>query len=290
MSLPSIPTSRPKAEAPEPPSAPKRGTLWSLQIIIGVAIFLATLFTAWTPGQYEEGASQQPTQPVAMAVEPTATLGPDQPSPTPNTEPIIGIVAGHWGSDSGAVCNDGLKEVDLNQNIATLVQKFLVEQGYKVDLLQEFDPRLVDYQALALVSIHADSCDYINDQASGYKVAAAMGSQHPERSARLTACLRSRYAQYSGLSLHSTSVTPDMTSYHAFGEIHESTPSAIIETGFMNLDRQFLSQTPELAAQGIAAGIMCYINNESIAPTTSPAAQPAPTSQTATQGAPQATP
>jgi N-acetylmuramoyl-L-alanine amidase len=274
MSLPSIPTSKPKAETPEPSPAQNRGTFWSLAVIFGVAIVLATLFTAWTPGQFsDERASQEPTEPAAIAAEPTGTLDPDQPTPTPNTEPVIGIVAGHWGSDSGAVCNDGLTEVDVNQNIATLVQKFLVEDGYKVDLLQEFDPRLDNYRALALVSIHADSCDYINDQASGYKVAAAMASQHPERSARLTACLRNRYAQYSGLSLHSTSVTTDMTSYHAFGEIHENTPAAIIETGFMNLDRQFLTIHPEVAAQGIAAGIKCYINNESITPQTPTAAQ-----------------
>lgn len=269
MTAPSSTTSTPKSNQKESKAAPKRGTLWSLQIVIAVAFLLATLFTAWTPGgDVQEFFPPQPTSPAVANVQTTASLPPDQPTPTPNTEPVIGIVAGHWGNDSGAVCNDGLKEVDINQNIATLVQKFLVEEGYKVDLLQEFDSRLVNYRALALVSIHADSCDYISDEASGYKVAAAMGDQHPEQSARLTACIRNRYAAYSGLSLHSTSVTPDMTSYHAFGEINESTPAAIIETGFMNLDRQFLTGEPEKAAQGIVAGILCYINNESISPAT----------------------
>ena len=267
-STPSSPTSQLKS-GQEPRPASRFRTLWSLQIVVAVAILLATLFTAWTPGGFGEvQPPQQPEHPAVAAVPPTDTLAPDQPTPTANTQPVIGIVAGHWGSDSGAVCNDGLKEVDVNQNIATLVQKYLVEGGQRVDLLKEFDPKLVNYRAIALVSIHADSCDFINDRASGYKVAAAMGSQHPERSARLTACLRSRYASFSGLSLHSTSVTADMTSYHAFGEIHESTPAAIIETGFMNLDRQFLTGRPEVAAQGIVAGILCYINNESITPAT----------------------
>jgi len=49
--------------------------------------------------------------------------------------------------------------------------------------------------------------------------------------------------------------------------------AVIIETGFLNLDRQFLTQTPELAAQGIAEGVVCFINNESI---TSPLEQPTP--------------
>jgi len=135
-------------------------------------------------------------------------------------------------------------------------------------LLAEFDPKLSGYQAAALVSIHADSCSYVNDQASGFKVATAFGSPHPERAARLTACLRSRYGQMTGLSLHSTSVTLDMTEYHAFDEINENTPAVIIETGFLNLDRQFLTQNPEQAAEGIAAGIECYLKNESITPTT----------------------
>jgi N-acetylmuramoyl-L-alanine amidase len=115
-----------------------------------------------------------------------------------------------------------------------------------------------------LVSIHADSCDYINDLATGFKVAAALASPNPERATRLTACLRSRYAQATGLPLHSTSVTADMTDYHAFGEISELTPAAIIETGFLNLDRQFLTQNPDIAAQGITNGILCFLNNESI--------------------------
>jgi len=231
------------------------------------------LFTAWTPGQYEEDQLlPKPANPAAAVAPPEASLAPDQPTPTPNPEPVIGIVAGHWGSDSGAVCADGLKEVDLNLSIAALVQRFLVEAGHPAELLKEFDPRLTGYRSLALVSIHADSCDYINDQATGYKVAAAMGSR-PDRSARLTACLRSRYAQFTGLTLHSTSVTTDMTSYHAFGEIHDNTPAAIIETGFMNLDRQFLTGYPEAAAQGIVSGILCYINNESITPPTPEATQ-----------------
>jgi N-acetylmuramoyl-L-alanine amidase len=269
MSLPGIPSNRPKTETSETPSPPNRGTLWSLGVIFAVAVLVATLFTAITPGQFrDEQSAENQEKPESSNSNPTPTLAPDQPSPTPETEPRIGIVAGHWGNDPGAVCSDGLKEVDINQNIATLVQKYLVEEGYRVDLLQEFDSKLEDYKAIALVSIHADSCDYINDQASGYKVAAAMASQHPERSARLTACLRSRYAQYSGMTLHSTSVTRDMTSYHAFEEIHEVTPAAIIETGFMNLDRQFLTMKPEVAAQGITAGILCYVRNESITPET----------------------
>lgn len=238
-------------------------TIFNLGAVLAVAIVIATLFTAWTPGQSKSNQNQQ-----IAAITPLPTVNNEKKSqaknPTQRTRPLIGIVSGHWGNDSGSVCNDGLTEAEVNLKIATLVQKYLSEQGYDVDLLKEFDPRLQGYKASALLSIHADSCDFINDEATGFKVAAAMANKHPERAARLTACIRSRYAYHTGLPLHSTSVTRDMTSYHAFGEIDENTPAAIIETGFLNLDRQFLTETPEKAAQGIAAGIICFLNNESI--------------------------
>ena len=248
----------------------KKGAIYQLQIVFIVAFVLATLFTTWTPGV---SIPSNDWENVSFAPVPTPTLAENNPTKTPRTRPLVGIVAGHWGNDSGSVCNDGLTEAEVNLEIASLVQKYLTEQGYDVDLLKEFDLGLTGYEATALVSIHADSCDYINDLATGFKVAQAMSSKRPERVARLTACLRSRYTQITGMPLHSTSVTGDMTSYHAFGEINDSTAAVIIETGFLNLDRQFLTQTPELAAQGIADGVVCFINNESI---TSPLEQPTP--------------
>jgi N-acetylmuramoyl-L-alanine amidase len=158
----------------------------------------------------------------------------------------------------------GFREVDINLNVASLVKEDLVAQGYDVDLLAEFDPRLNDYHALALISIHADSCEYINDQATGFKVSAAMSTKYPEQVTRLTNCLRNRYAAITGLSFHSGSVTADMSEYHAFNEINPDTPAAIIETGFMNLDREILTQHPDVIAQGIASGILCYVRNEDI--------------------------
>jgi N-acetylmuramoyl-L-alanine amidase len=55
-----------------------------------------------------------------------------------------------------------------------------------------------------------------------------------------------------------------MTSYHAFDELHENTTAAIIEVGFLNLDRELLTQHPDRSAQGIVDGVMCFLNNEEI--------------------------
>ena len=238
------------------------GFFYQLKIILGVAFILATLFSVWTPGVATQVNSWE-----GVNLEPVPTKQKKQQNNSQSLKPSVGIVAGHWGNDAGAVCSDGLTEAEVNLNIATIVQKYLVEEGLEVDLLKEFDDNLSGYEATALISIHADSCDYVNDLATGYKVAQAMANKRPERTARLTACLRNRYTEATGLQLHSTSVTEDMTSYHAFSEIDDNTPAVIIETGFLNLDRQLLTQTPEIAAKGIASGIICFIRNESITAT-----------------------
>jgi N-acetylmuramoyl-L-alanine amidase len=61
-----------------------------------------------------------------------------------------------------------------------------------------------------------------------------------------------------------------MREYHAFTEIHDTTIAAIIETGFMNLDREILMQNTDLIAEGLVQGIECFINNEGVEPTPVP--------------------
>jgi len=253
------------------PKSSSGGMFRQLQFVFGVAFVIATLFTAWTePGLLPGGLSEKLSNALTLQ---RSTPQSESPTTTPRSNPRIGIVAGHSGNDSGAVCSDalgGYREVDINLNVASLIREDLVAQGYDVDLLAEFDPRLTGYHALALVSIHADSCEYINDQATGFKVSSAISTKYPEQAARLTTCLRTRYASITGLQFHSGSVTGDMTNYHAFSEISTDTPAAIIETGFMNLDREILTQHPDVIANGIASGILCFVRNEDISATQVP--------------------
>ncbi|HEX2697169.1 MAG TPA: hypothetical protein VHM28_05630, partial [Anaerolineales bacterium] len=69
---------------------------------------------------------------------------------------------------------------------------------------------------------------------------------------------------------HPGSITTDMTSYHAFSEIDPNTISAIIETGFLNLDREILTQHTDQVADGVVNGILCFVNNENVEPTPIP--------------------
>lgn len=253
---------KPKAE-----KKPTRFTFWrGLQTVLGAAFIVASLFTLWTPGSLVESGLEAR---MAQALE--SAQNEEQASSNATLEAEgqaqsnrIGIVAGHYGSDSGAVCSNGVTEAELNLEIATMVQKQLTDLGYEVDLLEEFDSRLTGYKGAVVISIHLDSCEYINDQATGFKVASALSTKDIADSQRLVACMSDRYAKVTGLPYHSGSVTDDMTYYHAFYEISPETKAAIIEAGFMNMDYRFLTEETDVVAEGIVAGILCYINNEPI--------------------------
>jgi len=166
----------------------------------------------------------------------------------------VGLIAGHSGSDSGAVCPDGLTEAEINLRVAELVAEDLGRRGMQAEILEDFDRRLSGYRADALVSIHSDSCQV---GFTGFKAANQEGGS--EASVRLTTCLWDEYEAVTGLSRHPSTITLDMTRYHAFREISSSTPASIIELGFVNTDRRLLTEQPERAARGIVNGILCFL-------------------------------
>jgi N-acetylmuramoyl-L-alanine amidase len=245
-----------KQEKPVPPV----NGFHAFQTIVAVAILLATLFSLWTPTSLftlDESDLQ-------LAILPPMDTPTAMPTSTPSAKARIGILVGHWGKDDGWVCEDGVREVDINLHIATLVQQELAREGYTVDLLQENDSRLSQYQALALVAIHADSCDFISDAASGFKISPALATLHPDKANALAACMLDRYTEVTGMSFRYNEVTAHMSSYHPFDEVNNITPIIVIETGYLNLDRQILTEQPDLLAFGIYSGLVCYIRGEAV--------------------------
>lgn len=262
---------------PRPVARTSRNSLGPAHVLgstFGLALLLATLFNLWTPADGWFSGNFSDKLALLLTAQPNrdAVL-------TPQPQLRIGIVAGHAGSDSGAVCYDDegnptLTEAEVNLDIATRVQKALSAEGYQVDLLNEFDTRLNGYRAVALVSIHNDSCNYINEEATGFKVAAALNTHDFNRATRLTECLRDRYQRTTSLTFHVESITTDMREYHAFSEINPNTIAAIIETGFLNLDQEILVKHPDRVAEGVVNGILCFVRNENVEPTPSPTIKP----------------
>jgi N-acetylmuramoyl-L-alanine amidase len=261
------------------------GTLFILPRLVVIVVFVAgiasTGYGMWSSRPPAQAAPQiVPTPLPAMAASETTVVVSPVPELTPEGEseadeeapvapaaplPRVGVVAGHWGSDSGAVCPDGLREVDINLDVAQRVRDTLETLGYGVDLLEEFDERLHGYWALGLISIHADSCQDFpgsTPPATGFKVARVVDSAVPEAEDQLVACLAQCYAARTDMYYHANSVTHDMVRYHTFYEIDARTPAAIIETGFMMKDRAMLTERPDLVAQGIVDGIICFLEDE----------------------------
>lgn len=264
---------QPEQTGPHTEKKPAVFNFWQgLSTVLAAAFIVATLFTLWTPGSLVESSLEAR---MAQVLDPASAEGEILLEGAPNADEEadwerIGIVSGHYGHDSGAVCANGVTEAELNLKIATIVQKMLTDRGYEVDLLQEFDERLWGYKAAVIVSIHLDSCEYINELATGYKVASALATQDHVANQRLTRCLSEKYGEVTGLPYHAGSVTDDMTYYHAFYEVDDRTPAAIIEAGFMNLDYQFITEQTDQVAEGIVAGIMCFFYDESQQPDQGP--------------------
>lgn len=240
------------------------GLVRSLIIVAAAAGLTATIFTWWTPSGFMPGSVRQDLS-VAIATSDAANaalFGVPTPLVTPNYARLVGVVSGHRGpqNDPGAVCPDGLTEASINFAVAQRVVDNLRARGYSVDLLDEFDPRLDNYQAAALVSIHANTCQSFGEHVSGYLIAGPAARVTARGNDQLLVdCISRHYAAASGLQRRE-GVTLDMTHYHNFREIHPLTPGAIIELGFMLADRQVLTERQDDLARGITDGILCFID------------------------------
>ncbi len=198
----------------------------------------------------EEGALTAPIHKIVPA-QPVMQRLMQSPGPI-----RIGLISGHKGFDAGAVCPDGLTEAQVNEGIVDQVTANLQGAGIRVDSLDEFDPQLTNYLGTAVISIHADSCEYINDLATGFKIS---GSGLTD-STPLSICMEDAYRNATQMNYHAHTITPDMADYHAFREIAPGTQAIIIEVGFLNLDREILTTNSSVPAQGITDGILCFLN------------------------------
>jgi N-acetylmuramoyl-L-alanine amidase len=206
-----------------------RGITIALALVVGIILLL--------------GLSETP-----LVANRLAGLGPSRPK--------VGLVAGHWQSDSGAVCPDGLQEVEINLAVARKVAALVRAAGYQVEVLPEYSPKLNGYRADVFLSIHSDSCV---GHVSGFKVARMTHSAVPELEDRLVQSIETSYHEATGLAPHPDTITRDMLEYHALRRIAPETPGAILECGFMGGDRYLLTEEQDRVAAGIANGLSAFL-------------------------------
>jgi N-acetylmuramoyl-L-alanine amidase len=200
-----------------------------------------------------------PVQATARPVQATRT-----PVPTPIWFNRIGIIAGHYGNDSGTVCPDGFTEAEVTLSVAQKIIAILRGKGFDADLLEEFDDRLSAYQAAALISLHADSCS--PEFGSGFKNAyPILREVIRDQDIRLDECIKVNYRALTNLEYLPNQITPNMTEYHAWSKIAQTTPANILELGLMAADRTLLQNNQDLMATAIYNGIMCFLQPTSLA-------------------------
>jgi hypothetical protein len=154
-------------------------------------------------------------------------------------------------------------ERDTVAVITQLVAERLEAEGITVDVLPAVIPP--GYVADAFVSIHADGNN--NTSVRGYKIAGPR-RDYSGRSETLVEYLFTRYGEVTNLPVD-PNISRRMTAYYAFNwprykhAVHPFTPSAIVEVGFLtnSADRNFMVNQPEIAAEGIADGILAYLEN-----------------------------
>lgn len=266
---------------PLPPVLRRIHWLWRLAFV-GLVWAGGMLAVTWASGRLtvpvasptpaaappDDGSAAPLATSAAHADVPTFTPGPTPAAATvaPPTAPLpvgrVGLLVGHWQHDSGTVCADGLREVDVTTDVALRTRAILEARGLTVDLLPEHDPHVPQpptqgYRAAALVAIHADTCEWPG--LSGFKVARWRYSDMPAVDDRLVTCLEDAYAAATGLPRNDDTISVNMWNYYAFREIGVDTPAAIIELAFLLGDRAFVDAHRYEMALGVADGISCFL-------------------------------
>ena len=238
------------------------GFLGALFVVVVSTALIATLLMFFVNPEFLNPAVVQ-----GLQLDSQALAGAGYPTPvqTPVWLQRIGIISGHRGRDSGAVCQDAygnvlLREVDINFAVSERVVARLKARNYAVDMLDEVDPRLENYRAAALVSIHANTCYDFGEYVSGYIVAISEARPRVGIDAFLRECIAINYGARVPLR-RSFTLTENMTNNHAWQKIHPLTPGMILEMGYMLADQAVLTEDYDLLADAITAGILCFMEN-----------------------------
>jgi N-acetylmuramoyl-L-alanine amidase len=280
---------QPRRSTPVPQKLPRYtlittvSVIRSLSVTFAAAVIVATIFMWWTSPEFLSAETRRglaPVQATADRIDKVPTS-----IPTPFWINRVGILAGHSGlwtltgqqkteHDPGTVCTDGFTEGEVTLKVAKQVATLMQGRGFSVDILEEYDPKLQNYKAAVLISLHADSCQVFDDgfNHSGFKPAYPIERfTIRDQDLRLDECIRQNYAASTGLEFKPAEITVDMTKYYAWHRIASSTPASILELGNLHYDRDLLQNHTDKLAEGVTRGLLCYLNP--IGQATSDAAQ-----------------
>lgn len=185
----------------------------------------------------------------------------------------IALQVGHWKTnespneladlrESNGAKSGSIREWEVNFIVAQKTAHLLRNAGYQVDILPvTISP---EYKADIFIALHADQSR--NSTLSGFKAAGAANDK-TGKAASLARILDWEYTQTTGMR-QDNNITVNMTDYYAFNRqrfkhsISDKTIGVIVENGFLTnpLDQHILLNYPEIPAQGLANGIITFVN------------------------------
>lgn len=162
----------------------------------------------------------------------------------------------------------GFTEVEVNQAIVDETRKLLEEKGIIVEVLPATIPP--KYYADAFIAVHADGSEDLTK--SGYK-SSPPWRDFSGKSTKLNELIKQSYGSATEMGWDEN-ITRNMRGYYAFSfwryehALHPMTPAVILETGFLTSakDRKIIVEQPELSAEGLALGIIQFLQAEQLLP------------------------
>ncbi len=246
-----------ETETEQPQDRPDYTVLNGVQTVISIALVMATLLTLWNPRKVFRSPS------LTSLIDAGATQSALEAEAKTDQSQHIAILAGHWQDNNpGEVCLDGIIESDVNYDIASRVSQKLEDLGYSVDLFPEYDLEYLNYQGAALIAIYSGSCAENPPPASGFNIGGSYSAQNPEKVDQLATCISSEYQKATKLPFTFEVIDSENASYHIFRDIGVNTPAVRLELGSLKTDREILVNQADKTADGIVAGILCFLNNE----------------------------
>ncbi len=244
--------------------------------IVVAAFFLLSALTIYNLNQKSQLYGAPPYIEEQDSVQPVLQQNDTSTWKRPEGPIKIGLQAGHWKTDEmpaeqdririagGGTSGQGLAEWEVVLKIAEETKALLEKEGYVVDILPATVPEA--YWADAFVSVHADG--NLNPLVAGYKVAPYRRDQ-TQTANDLSDAIEKSYGELTDFKLD-PNISRNMTGYYAFNSrryrhaIHPMTPGVIVETGFLTnpSDASVLINDPKVPANGIAKGIIAFINSQ----------------------------
>ena len=240
------PTLPPENEHSQRPAIYSTGRV--LQTIVLVAAMLATVLTLWNP--YKLFSQSE----VAQINQNESSAGAGSASSS------IGILIGHWQTDSGNVCENGIVEADVNEAIANQVSIKLNALGYSVKLFSANDLDLVNFRGASLIALYSGSCEDTPENKSGFSIGTTLSTSDLNSSNALAVCMGEIYQSSTKLDFTYQIIPSTSPYYTLFETVNPNTPTIYLEMGSLYYDQAVLIDNSENVANGIVNGILCYLD------------------------------